>query len=257
MLLGTPTASAATAALAQRVAGYDWPLIEQQLDRTGHARLPALLGRDECTALCALFRSVNLFRKTIDMQRHAYGSGRYGYFDYPLPELVGALRSVLYPPLCAIANRWHAALGVATRYPESLAAFLSRCHDAGQRRPTPLLLRYAAGDYNRMHQDVYGELAFPLQVACVLSPPKDRAAAGFEAAGGFEGGEFLISESRARMQTRTTAVRLALGEGIVFANAVRPVASVRGHARAVMRHGLSTVLAGERMALGIIFHDAT
>lgn len=273
--------------IGRRIARYDWPAIESQLDDAGHARLPALLRPAECQQMRALFEHPDahanshddnhdnnidnnidnnvdnnvdgpvkqpgrnaIFRKTIVMEQHGYGRGQYRYFAYPLPGLVGALRTALYPPLAVIGNRWNERLDIHERYPGALAPFLTQCRAAEQVRPTPLLLRYRAGDYNRMHQDLYGKLAFPLQITCVLSPPDDAHTPGFQ------GGEFLISESRPRMQSRTTAIRLALGEGIIFANALRPVASARGHARAAMRHGLSTVLAGERVALGVIFHDA-
>jgi hypothetical protein len=220
--------------------------VERQLDDAGYARLPGLLTGPECTELAALFGRDDTFRKTIEMQRHAYGEGRYRYFSYPLEPRVARMRTALYAPLAEIANRWNEKLGIETRYPRTLEALLARCQEAGQLRPTPLLLRYERGGYNRMHRDVYGDVAFPLQVACLLSSPGSD----------FEGGEFLVSEGRARMQTRTTAVRLAAGDAIVFANAVRPVASTRGYARAAMRHGVSTVTRGERVALGIIFHDA-
>jgi hypothetical protein len=226
---------------------HDWERVARELDTNGFAHLPGLLRSAECTALTSLFDRTDLFRTTIDMHGHAYGEGRYGYFAYPLPPAITALREALYEPLSRIANEWNERLAIDDVYPASLEAFLARCRDAGQLRPTPLLLHYEAGGYNRMHQDLYGDVAFPLQVACVLSSPDED----------FEGGEFLVSESRPRMQTRTTAIRLERGDGIVFANSVRPVASARGFARAAMRHGLSTVRAGERYALGLIFHDAT
>ena len=180
------------------------------------------------------------------MEPRRYGRGRYRYFAYPLPPLVQKLRAALYPPLAAIANRWQERLGKSERFEPELADFLARCHAAGQARATPLLLRYEAGDYNRLHQDVYGRVAFPLQVAIVLSRE------GAE----YTGGEFLVAEQRARMQTRVSAVRLALGEAIVFPNAVRPVPGPRGDSRAQMRHGVSELLSGERITLGLIFHDA-
>ena len=180
------------------------------------------------------------------MEPRRYGRGCYRYFAYPLPPLVQELRETLYPPLAAIANRWQERLGKNERFEPELDGFLARCHAAGQTRPTPLLLRYEAGDYNRLHQDVYGRVAFPLQVAIVLSRE------GAE----YSGGEFLVAEQRARMQTRVRAVRLGLGEAIVFPNAVRPVPSPRGDSRAQMRHGVSELLSGERVTLGLIFHDA-
>ena len=179
------------------------------------------------------------------MGSHAYGEGRYRYFAYPLPSRLEALRTRLYRELLPIARRWQKRLGTEIDFPENHAGFLARCHQAGQTRPTPLLLRYEQDGYNRLHQDVYGAVAFPLQVACLLSSPA-----------AFEGGDFLVSENRARMQVRAEAIPLSLGEGIVIANGVRPVASRRGWARAQMRHGLSRLRSGERYALGIIFHDA-
>jgi hypothetical protein len=180
------------------------------------------------------------------MEPKRFGRGRYRYFAYPLPPPVQKLRESLYPPLAAIANRWQARLGRGEAFEPTLGAFLARCHGAGQTRPTPLLLRYRAGDYNRMHQDLYGRIAFPLQVAIVLS----REGADYM------GGEFLIAEQRPRMQTRVSAIRLGLGEAIVFPNAVRPVPGPRGDARAQMRHGVSELRSGERFTLGLIFHDA-
>ena len=180
------------------------------------------------------------------MEPRRYGRGRYRYFAYPLPPVVARLREAWYPPLAAIANRWQERLGRSERFEPTLEAFLARCHAAGQTRPTPLLLRYRAGDYNRLHQDVYGRIAFPLQLAIVLSREGDE----------YEGGEFLVAEQRARMQTRVAAVRLGLGEAIVFPNALRPVRGPRGDGRANMRHGVSELRAGERFTLGVIFHDA-
>jgi hypothetical protein len=241
--------------IEERVAAYAWERIESELDERGYGRLPGLLCARECEELTQLFDRPDRFRSNVDMGAHAYGDGSYRYFAYPLPSLVQALRVALYPRLQQIANRWYEQLGFAMRYPRALCEFLETCHSAGQSRPTPLLLRYGPDGYNRMHQDVYGEIAFPLQVACQLSPL--RTATDHPSDGGFQGGEFLISENRPRMQVRTEAIRLDLGEGVLFANASRPVRSARGHARAQMRHGLSRIHAGERFALGLIFHDAT
>lgn len=180
------------------------------------------------------------------MEPKRFGRGRYRYFAYPLPPLVAKLREAFYPPLAAIANRWQERLGKDERFEPMLDAFLARCHAAGQTRPTPLLLRYRPGDYNRMHQDLYGRIAFPLQVAIALSREGSD----------YAGGEFLIAEQRPRMQTRVSAIRLGLGEAIVFPNAVRPVRGPRGEARAAMRHGVSELRSGERFTLGLIFHDA-
>jgi len=227
-------------------ARIDSEQIEAELDARGYALPGRLLAARECEVLRRGFGDDARFRSTIDMEPRRYGRGRYRYLAYPLPPVVQRLREALYPPLAAIANRWQERLGRDERFEPDLAAFLERCHRAGQTRPTPLLLHYEPGDYNRMHQDVYGRVAFPLQVAIVLSRE------GTE----YTGGEFLLSEQRPRMQTRVSAVRLALGEAIVFANALRPVLGPRGVARAQMRHGVSELRSGERLALGLIFHDA-
>ena len=244
--------------LRLRISRYEWAELAASLGERGYARLPGLLGADECCELMRLYDQPDRFRSSVEMGAHAFGEGSYRYFAYPLPALVAALRELLYPPLRAIANRWHELLGVTARYPASLSGFLEGCHAAGQTRPTPLLLHYGVDGYNRMHQDIYGEIAFPLQMACLLSTPRERAAAaGAPRPAGFAGGEFLISEHRPRMQVRIEAIRLEAGEAILFANATRPVRSARGYARAQMRHGLNRIGAGERVALGIIFHDAT
>jgi hypothetical protein len=181
------------------------------------------------------------------MARHGFGRGTYGYFNYPLPPLVAALRSALYAPLAPIANRWHERLGIETRFPAKLEAFLSRCHAAGQHRPTPLLLRYGPGDHNNLHQDLYGEHVFPLQVAILLSAPRAD----------FDGGEFVLTEQRPRMQSRASVVPLQQGDAVVFAVNFRPVTGTRGDFRATLRHGVSEIRQGQRQTLGIIFHDAT
>lgn len=217
-----------------------------ELDARGYALPGRLLAARECEALRRCFDDDARFRSTIEMEPRRYGRGRYRYLAYPLPALVQKLRESLYAPLAAIANLWQERLGKDERFEPELASFLARCHAAGQTRPTPLLLRYVLGDYNRMHQDVYGRIAFPLQVTIVLSREGDE----------YAGGEFLVSEQRPRMQTRVSAVRLALGEAIVFANALRPVTGPRGLARAQIRHGISELRSGERVALGLIFHDA-
>lgn len=205
-----------------------------------------VLTRAECRALVAQYRADKCFRSTVDMARHRFGRGEYRYFAHPLPPLVAALRRGLYVPLAAVARRWAAALGGAADYPPKLGGYLERCHAAGQTRPTPLLLHYRAGDYNCLHQDLYGALAFPLQVVVPLTDPgRDH-----------DGGELIFSEQRPRQQTRATAVVAPAGEGIVFTNRERPVQGTRGIYRVQMRHGLSTVTRGERFALGIIFHDA-
>lgn len=224
----------------------DWERSEGELDARGYALPGRLLSARECETLRRRFADDACFRATIEMEPRRFGRGRYRYFAYPLPPLVQALREALYPPLAALANRWGERLGRAERYEPTLAGFLTRCHAAGQTRPTPLLLHYETGDYNRLHQDVYGPLAFPLQVAVVLSREGSE----------YTGGEFLLAEQRPRMQTRGAAIRLGLGEAIVFPNAVRPVAGPRGYTRAEMRHGVSELRSGERTTLGLIFHDA-
>lgn len=224
----------------------DWQRSEAELDARGYALPGRLLSARECAALRRAFQDGARFRATIDMEPRRFGRGRYRYFAYPLPPVVEALRAALYPPLAAIANRWQERLGRSERFEPALAGFLARCHAAGQTRPTPLLLHYGAGDYNRLHQDVYGAIAFPLQVAIVLAREGED----------YTGGEFLLAEQRPRMQTRGAAIRLGLGEAIVFPNALRPVAGPRGWARAELRHGVSELRSGERTTLGLIFHDA-
>ncbi|MBW4090724.1 MAG: 2OG-Fe(II) oxygenase [Proteobacteria bacterium] len=226
--------------------GLDPATLGAALDADGAAVIPGLLDADSCAAMARLFDDPARFRKRVVMEAHAYGRGEYQYFAAPLPPAVASLRTALYPPLAGIANRWAAALGEAARFPADHAAFLSRCHAAGQTRPTPLLLRYGPGDYNRLHQDLYGAEVFPLQVVVLLSAPGD----------GFQGGEFVLTEQRARMQSRVEVVALAQGDAVVFPVHHRPVAGPRGVSRAVMRHGVSRVRAGARMTLGIIFHDA-
>ena len=223
----------------------DWKQVEADLDAQGWAVLPALLSRAECDATAALYDGEG-FRSHVVMARHGYGRGEYRYFAYPMPPLVERLRTALYPPLAAVANRWHERMGVDTRFPADHADFLARCHDAGQVRPTPLLLRYGPGDYNCLHQDLYGEHVFPLQVAVLLSTPGDD----------FDGGEFVLTEQRPRMQSRVSVVPLSKGDAVVFAVNSRPVRGARGDYRVVHRHGVSALRSGRRHTLGIIFHDA-
>ncbi|HUC16817.1 MAG TPA: 2OG-Fe(II) oxygenase [Acetobacteraceae bacterium] len=232
--------------LGERVRALGWGGIAADLDRDGAARLSGLLSAVECRALAALYGEENPFRSRIVMARHGFGQGEYKYFAYPLPEIVAGLREALYPPLAAIANRWNESLSLADRYPAKLAAFLGLCHEAGQERPTPLLLQYGAGDYNCLHQDLYGALVFPLQVAFLLSVPEQD----------FQGGEFVLVETRPRQQSRASVVPLAQGDGVVFAVNHRPVRGTRGFHRVAMRHGVSVVRSGRRHVLGIIFHDA-
>lgn len=224
----------------------DWDAVAAGLDAAGVASLGQLLTPAECRALVALYEAPGRFRSRVVMARHGYGRGEYQYFAHPLPDPVQALRSALYPRLVPVANRWNAAMGLAVRYPEEHAAFLARCHAAGQAKPTPLLLRYGPGDYNCLHQDLYGEHVFPLQVVLLLSAP------GVD----FSGGEFVLTEQRPRMQSRAEVVPLAQGEAAVFAVAQRPVQGSRGPYRVTMRHGVSRLREGQRHTLGIIFHDA-
>jgi uncharacterized protein len=223
-----------------------WAHIAGALDRDGCAVIPGLLDAEQCRAMVAMWSADGLFRKRIDMARHGYGQGAYKYFAYPLPDPIADLRTRLYPPLAEIGNRWNAALGIAARYPGSHADWLDICHAAGQTRPTPLILRYGPGDYNRLHQDLYGEHVFPLQVAILLS----------QSGQDFTGGEFVLTEQRARMQSRPEVVPLAQGDAVVFPVNHRPVPGPRGVSRAAMRHGISRLRSGERLTLGIIFHDA-
>ena len=232
--------------LQRRLAAVDWVAAGADLDAHGCARLPVILDAADCAAAAKLWDEAALFRKQVVMERLRFGAGEYRYFAAPLPPAVQALREAAYPPLAAIANRWQAALRSRTRFPATLAEFLRRCHRAGQVKPTPLMLRYGAGGYNRMHQDLYGAIAFPLQMTLMLSRP---GADG-------EGGENLFVEQRPREQSIGTAMALRQGEAVVFATSVRPVRGARGWRRAILRHGVSRVVSGHRMTLGIIFHDA-
>jgi uncharacterized protein len=237
-----------TAALiAARVAALDWARILADLDTRGVATTGALLTPAECAALAAMYPDETAFRSHIIMARHGFGKGEYKYFSRPLPALVDGLRSSLFPQLAPLANRWSEAMKLGVSYPGSLDEFLTRCHDAGQTRPTPLLLKYEAGDYNCLHQDLYGANVFPLQVAFLLSRP------GVD----FEGGEFVLVEQRPRMQSRPDVVPLLQGEGVIFAVHNRPVVGTKGTYRVNLRHGVSRVRSGQRFTTGIIFHDAT
>ena len=216
---------------------------EASLDREGWAPLRALLAPDECRALVASYDDDARFRSKVVMARHGFGRGEYKYFAYPLPARIAQLRETLYPHLVPIANRWNERLGSEPRFPPTHGEFLRRCHDAGQTRPTPLLLKYGTGDYNCLHQDLYGEHVFPLQVAILLSAD-------------FTGGEFVLTEQRPRMQSRAMVVPLSQGDGVVFAVNHRPMEGTRGPYRVTMRHGVSALRSGTRHTLGIIFHDA-
>jgi hypothetical protein len=235
-----------TEAPASRLERLAWNDIEAQLEALGYATAGPLLTPAECLRITRLYDDPARFRRRIVMQRHAYGEGEYQYFAYPLPDVVAALRQAAYPKLAPVANRWQAQLGLAGAYPDHLEDFLSRCHEAGQTRPTPLLLKYGPGDYNRLHQDLYGALHFPLQMAILLSAPGTD----------FEGGEFVLTEQRPRTQSRVEVVPLQQGEAVIFAVNVRPGRGARGHYRLAMRHGVSRLRAGSRYTLGIIFHDA-
>ena len=229
-----------------RLAALDWDAIAAALDRDGWAVLPALLGGGECDALAALYAEEAGFRSHVHMARHGFGRGEHRYFAYPLPPPVAGLRAALYPRLVPVANRWHERMGMAVRFPVDHAEFLARCHAAGQRRPTPLLLQYGPGDYNCLHQDLYGEHVFPVQAAVLLSAP----------GADFTGGGFVLTEQRPRMQSRAAVVPLAKGDALLFAVNVRPVRGSRGDYRVAMRHGVSELRSGRRHTLGVIFHDA-
>jgi hypothetical protein len=224
----------------------DWEKVGAALDERGSAVVEGLLSPAQCRSLAAIYDDEAAFRSRVVMARHGFGRGEYKYFAYPLPELVAELRASVYPPLAAIANRWSAALGSKVRFPAEHQAFLRRCHAAGQRRPTPLLLRYEPGDYNCLHQDLYGEHVFPLQLTILLSEPGRD----------FTGGEFVMTEQRPRMQSRAEVVPLAQGDAVVFAVNERPVHGTRGVYRVKLRHGVSRVRSGLRHTAGIIFHDA-
>ena len=232
--------------LTRRIAALDWQRIGTELDASGSATTGVVLTPEECAALASGYDDADVFRSHVVMARHGFGRGEYKYYAYGLPEPVATLRGALYPHLAAIANRWEVALGRPGDYPTRHETYLERCHAAGQKRPTPLLLRYREGDYNCLHQDLYGALSFPLQVAFLLSRP----------VADFTGGEFVLTEQRPRMQSRAEVVSLRQGEGVVFPVNQRPVQGGRGVYRVAMRHGVSRLRSGERFTLGVIFHDA-
>lgn len=235
-----------SADLPAHVDALDWPHIIAELDSQGCAVLKNLLTPDQCRAVATLYPDDTHFRSRIVMGRHGFGRGEYKYFAYPLPDLIAQLRPALYAQLHGVANRWNEAMRIGIRYPATHAAFLKRCHEAGQSRPTPLLLQYEAGDYNCLHQDLYGEHVFPLQVAILLSEPGRD----------FTGGEFVLTEQRPRMQSRAEVVPLAQGDAVAFAVHHRPVQGTRGTYRVNLRHGVSRIRSGQRHTLGVIFHDA-
>jgi uncharacterized protein len=232
--------------IPSRIDAIDWTQATADLDAQGCAVLNSLLSPEECRAITALYPDDSHFRSRVVMGRHGFGRGEYKYFSYPLPELIAGLRPVLYAKLCGVANRWNQAMGIELRYPAAHDAFLKRCHEAGQTRPTPLLLQYEAGDYNCLHQDLYGEHVFPLQVAILLSEPGRD----------FAGGEFVLTEQRPRMQSRPEVVPLRQGDAVAFAVHHRPVQGTRGVYRVNLRHGVSRIRSGHRHTVGVIFHDA-
>ncbi|MGC5703250.1 2OG-Fe(II) oxygenase [Pseudomonas sp. NFXW11] len=234
------------ASLHHRLQHLDWARIEQALDQDGCARLEGVLSPEQCHSLSRLYPSTELFRSKVIMARHGFGRGQYQYFRYPLPEPVAELRQRLYPHLVAQANRWNRDMQIDISYPADHEAFLQRCHAAGQQRPTPLLLQYGPDDYNCLHQDLYGEHVFPLQVVFLLSQPGTD----------FTGGELVLTEQRPRMQSRAQVIGLKQGDGLIFAVHHRPVKGARGHYRVALRHGVSRVHSGQRHSLGVIFHDA-
>ncbi|MBR0794656.1 2OG-Fe(II) oxygenase [Bradyrhizobium jicamae] len=239
-------APAAPSDIPDRVDALDWGHVTADLDAQGCAVLKGLLTPQECDRLAALYPDDSQFRSKVVMGRHGFGRGEYKYFNYPLPDLIAELRPALYAQLTATANRWNQTMGIDINYPASHAAFLKRCHEAGQIRPTPLLLQYGEGDYNCLHQDLYGEHVFPIQVAILLSQPGRD----------FTGGEFVLTEQRPRMQSRPEVVPLAKGDAVAFAVHHRPVQGTRGSYRVNLRHGVSRIRSGHRHTVGVIFHDA-
>jgi len=237
---------AGTAGLGTRIDAYDWSSLSTHLDAHGWAIFEKLLTADECETIAGLYDDDGRFRSHVVMARHGFGRGEYKYFTYPLPDIVADLRRAIYPNLAPIANRWNASMGIDVRYPDAHADFIARCHKAGQTRPTPLLLQYAAGDYNALHQDLYGEHVFPLQLTILLSEPEKD----------FTGGEFVLTEQRPRMQSRAEVVPLRRGDAVVFAVHHRPVQGTRGTYRVNLRHGVSRLRSGHRHTVGVIFHDA-
>ena len=231
---------------ARQIDPREWAAAEEALEAQGYAVVGNLLTDDACAAVVAMYDRDDLFRNRVVMARHNFGQGEYRYFDYPLPGPVAELRSTIYPPLAAIANRWHEAMRLETRFPSAHGDFLDTCHRAGQTRPTPLILKYGPGDYNRLHQDTYGDLVFPLQMTVLLSSPSDD----------FTGGEFILTEQRPRMQSRAEVVRLDRGDAVIFPVIHRPVAGTRGFYRVTQRHGVSRIHSGNRYTLGVILHDA-
>ena len=232
--------------IAKRVKAIAWEQVLEELDAQGNARINHLLTADECHELSSLYQRDDSFRSRVVMQQHGFGRGEYRYFKYPLPGIVESMRTAVYPMLVPLANRWNETMGIPVRYPESHSDYIERCHQAGQNRATPLLLRYGTDDYNCLHQDLYGEQVFPLQLTVLLSEPDND----------FTGGEFVITEQRPRMQSRPIVVSLRQGDGVLFAVRNRPVQGSKSVYRVNLRHGVSRIQSGHRFALGIIFHDA-
>jgi uncharacterized protein len=241
-----PTAITSPKDIEQRVIAIDWERVSQDLDAHGSAMIKQLITPAECDALAQLYPEDGIFRSRVVMAQHGFGRGEYKYFSYPLPDIIAGLRTAIYPRLAPVANHWNTAMSINVRYPEKHADFIARCHDAGQLKPTPLLLQYGAGDYNCLHQDLYGEHVFPLQVTILLSEPERD----------FTGGEFVLTEQRPRMQSRPEVVPLRQGDAVIFAVHYRPVQGTRGVYRVNLRHGVSRVRSGRRHTVGIIFHDA-
>lgn len=237
----------ASAEVVHRVNELDWQRVSVDLDTQGSAMIQGLLTPEECSALAGLYDEDGNFRSRVVMARHGFGRGEYKYFSYPLPDVIQGLRTAIYPYLAPVANRWNQAMGIEDGYPRKHDEFIERCHAAGQRRPTPLILQYGAGDYNCLHQDLYGEHVFPLQVTILLSRPGRD----------FTGGEFVLTEQRPRMQSRPEVVPLMQGDAVIFAVHRRPVRGTRGFYRVNMRHGVSRLRSGHRHTVGVIFHDAT
>ena len=242
----SPISSIITASMVERVAALDWSNMGTHLDAQGYAVIHQLLSERESKSVAALYSEKQHFRNRVVMARHGFGRGEYQYFRYPLPDLIADLRAALYPHLCGVANRWNQAMHIDVHYPNEHAAFLERCHEAGQIRPTPLLLQYGTGDYNCLHQDIYGEHVFPLQATILLSQPQHD----------FSGGEFVLTEQRPRMQSCARVVPLCQGDAVIFAVRHRPVQGARGTYRVNLRHGVSQIRSGHRHTLGVIFHDA-
>lgn len=246
-LVAPVCAADAMQTIAQRIGALDWQRFTKDLDAQGCAQITQLLSRAECASIAAMYAREDLFRSRVLMARHGFGRGEYRYFRYPLPDLVADLRMLVYPHLVPIANRWNAAMDIDVYYPPMHADFIARCHADGQTKPTPLLLQYGTGDYNCLHQDLYGKHVFPLQLTILLSEPERD----------FDGGEFVLTEQRPRMQSRPHVLPLRQGDAVIFAVHHRPIQGARGVYRVNLRHGVSRVCCGQRHTLGIVFHDAT